>query len=95
MEHSPEELLDLVVDQTSFIRFVEALAEERTEAKAIEAANPQRYCVDGAHNWKNAEIDNFLEGCLDYFTPKPVHTPEQTPSWRMFAEFLYHGKIIE
>jgi hypothetical protein len=91
----PEELLDEVRDKESFVAFVEALAAERSDAERIERENPDRYCLDGAHNWKNADIASFLYASLDYFDDKPFHTPEAKPSWKMFADFLYHGKIIE
>jgi hypothetical protein len=91
----PEELLDKVQDRESFIAFVEALAAEREDAQRIERENPHRYMVDGAHDWKNAEIGEFLYAALDYFDDKPFHKPESEPSWKMFAEFLYFGKIIE
>lgn len=91
----PEELLDAVTDRDTFVAFVSALAAEREEATAIEQANPKAYCVDGALGWKNGDIASYLGACLDYFTEKPFHKPERGPSWRMLAEFLYQGKIIE
>ena len=91
----PEELLDHVRDRDSFIAFVRALALEREEAEQIERDDPETYSVDGANNWKNGDIASYLFAALDYFTDKPLHTPESEPSWGMFAEFLYFGKIIE
>ena len=61
----------------------------------IKRVNPQTYQVDGAHNWKNGNIDGFLYAAMQYFHPKPLHQPEAVPSWRMFAEFLWCGKIME
>jgi len=92
---SPEELLERVTDRDTFIAFVEALADERAAAAEIEQAEPQAYMLDGAHNWKNGDINGFLYAALQYFEPKPYHQPESEPSWRMFAEFLWCGKIIE
>jgi hypothetical protein len=92
---SPEELLQRVTDRDSFIAFVKALADERAEAAEVERADPQRYTLDGAHDWKNGDIEGFLYAALDYFSPKPFHRPETEPSWRMFADFLWCGKIIE
>lgn len=92
---SPEELLDSVVDRDSFITFVRALAEEREEAERMEHDEPVRYQLGGAHNWQNGSISSFLYAALDYFEPKPFHQPEAAPSWRMFAEFLFVGKIYE
>jgi hypothetical protein len=92
---TPEELLDAVVDKNTFIAFVSALADEREEAEEIERADPKAYSVDGALGWKNGDIAAFLNASLEYFTEGPFHKPARKLSWRMFAEFLYHGKIIE
>jgi hypothetical protein len=91
----PDDLIDEVRDRDSFIAFVNALAKEREDAARIERENPDVYVVDGAHDWKNADIASYLFACLDYFTEKPFHTPDAEPNWRMFAEFLWCGKIIE
>lgn len=53
------------------------------------------YVVDGALDWKNADIQSFLYAALEYFVPGPFHTPDNEPNWKMFAEFLYCGKIYE
>ncbi len=82
----PEDLLDLVNSRDSFISFVRALASERADAMRIEGDNPNVYVVDGAHNWKNADIASYLYACLDYFSHKPFHKPDSEPNWRMFAE---------
>ena len=92
---TPETLLERVTDRDSFIAFVEALAAERADAAEIERANPQTYIVDGAHNWKNGDIDGFLSAALRYFDPGPDHQAQSEPSWRVFAEILWCGKIIE
>ncbi|HUE73241.1 MAG TPA: hypothetical protein VMP01_20310 [Pirellulaceae bacterium] len=92
---TPEELLERVTDRDSFIAFVRALAEEREVAAEIERANPKAYSVDGAHNWKNGTIEDFLYAALDYFEPGRYHQPISDPSWRVFAEILWCGKIIE
>ena len=90
-----ELLLQNVRDRETFVAFVRALAAEREEAEKLEKENPQAYMVDGAHNWKNADIASYLYAALDYFEEKPLHRPECEPSWHMFAAFLYCGKIIE
>lgn len=92
---SPEELLEKVIDRESFIAFVESLARERETAEQLEQDEPVRYQLGGAHGWQNESISSFLHGCMNYFDPKPFHQPESSPSWKMFAEFLYHGKIWE
>jgi hypothetical protein len=91
----PEVLLESVIDRESFIAFVRALATEREEAERMERADPDRYQLGGASNWQNGDISAFLWAALEYFEPGPYHQPEDTPSWRMLAEFLYFGKIYE
>jgi hypothetical protein len=88
------ELYDFVVDQESFIAFVTALADERQAAQELEKRDPIMY-MDGALGWANCDIQSFLYNCLDYFEKKPFSQPEKEPSWRMFADFLHRGKIIE
>ena len=92
----PESLLDGVYDRNSFIAFVQSLAEERELAQQIERDNPDRYIVDGALGWKNGNIPQFLGAALDYFTDGPLKEPiPDQPTWKMFAEILWCGKIIE
>lgn len=88
-------LLEQVKDQESFVRFVVALAEERRAAAEDEKAQPQRHMIDGARGWSNADIASFLEAGLAYFGGGVFHKPEKEPSWRMFADFLWFGKIYE
>ena len=92
----PEELHDKVVDRDSFIAFVRALAEDRSRAMEIEAQHPEAYSVDGALGWANGDIPSFLWACLEYFTDGPLkEKPSDEATWQVFADILYHGKIIE
>jgi hypothetical protein len=90
-----DDLLDQVTDKQTFIRFVQALADERERAQEIENKHPKVYVVDGALGWKNGDISSFLYAALECFTSQPVSYSDQSPSWKMFAEFLYFGKIYE
>jgi hypothetical protein len=94
---SPEALLDGVVDQDTFIEFVDALADEREKAEQMEREDPvgYQYRLGGALNWQNGDISSFLNAAIRYFEEGKFHQPEEVPSWKMFAEFLYFGKIIE
>ena len=91
---APDQLLDRVVDKSSFIAFVEALAAERREAEQLERDHPLKYQLGGALNWHNGTISSFLEAALECFED-PAANEHPNPSWRLFAEFLYCGKIIE
>jgi hypothetical protein len=88
--------LEAVCDRETFIAFVEALAYERELAQGIERDNPSRYIVDGALGWMNGDIPQFLGAALDYFVDGPLKEPiPDQPTWKMFAEMLWCGKIIE
>ena len=75
--------------------FAMALAAERRDAANIDADNPQRYMLDGAHGWANGDIPAFLEAACEYFGSVPDGEPVPEPSWKVFAEILWCGKIIE
>jgi hypothetical protein len=92
---SPDEMIEEVMDRDTFLAFVLALAEERRVAERMEREDPVTYQLDGALRWQNGDISAFLEASLCYFESRPFHRPEEVPSWRMFAEFLYFGKIYE
>ncbi len=89
------ELLENVHDRDTFLALVRALAEEREAAEALEREDPTRYSLGGAYDWQNADIASFLYAACEYFADRPLSPPETEPSWRMFAQFLWCGKIIE
>lgn len=90
-----EELLDRVVDRESFVVFVRTMAAESETAAEMVAASPDKYRYASALGWENTTISDFLYCSLLYFDSSPLRCPETVPSWRMFAEFLYFGKIWE
>ena len=89
------ELLEQVQDRDSFLAFVHALADERERAAILERQEPIRFSLGGAFDWQNGDIESYLRAASDYFTERPLSSPETEPSWRMFADFLWCGKIIE
>jgi hypothetical protein len=95
-EHSPEELLDMVDSRETFLTFVAALIEDRQQADALEAGDPQRYRWSGANGWENGTIAMFLEGALAYAqSPNWPERQSDAPTWRDLAKFLFLGKIYE
>jgi hypothetical protein len=86
---SLRELLEEVDSRESFIAFVEALAKEREAAEKLERADPERYGTYGALGWENGRISSFLDAGLTRFES---WRDEEPPTWRAFAEFLYHGR---
>ena len=93
---SPEELLDAVNSRETFLAFVGALVDDRREADAIEASNPQGYRWAGANGWQNGTIAMFLEGALAYAQSSNwADRQSDAPTWADLARFLFLGKIYE
>ena len=92
---TPEDLLDKVCDRKTFVEFVFALASERERAAELEQEDPNHYMVNGALGWSNADIPSFLSACMYNLSELRPDESEPAPSWRLFAETLWDGKIIE
>jgi hypothetical protein len=92
---TPEDLLDLVVDRDSFIAFVKALAAERQEAEKMERDRPDHYQYGGALDWQHSDISMYLDAAVACFQAEADYESSVTPTWKLFAEFLYYGKIYE
>jgi hypothetical protein len=87
------ELLERVNDRDSLIAFVEAFIAERESAETLESEQPHRYAMGGTLDWQNSDISSFLDGACQF-----LHHHVQDgdpPTWRMIAEFLWCGKIME
>ncbi len=89
---SVEDLLGEVDSAASFIAFARALAKEREQAAEIEHHHPEKYRVDGALDWKNADIASFIYSGLTAVERLPRDAPA---TWSIMARFLYSGKIYE
>lgn len=87
------DVLETVHDESSFLRFVEALLAERREVEALAPT------IDGFQgDWANQSIAAFLDAAhawaLDSsFGERPG--PKSANLWRIFADFLYAGRGYE
>jgi hypothetical protein len=81
--HELNELLDQVVDESTFLVFVEALAADHRMAP---------------RGWQNPTVASFLEAGANWARDskfgKTQGMGDATP-WKRFALFLYCGKIYE
>lgn len=53
-----------VYDKAVFIRFVEALIDDRQHAEEVEQANPGKYSMGGANGWQSGSISSFLDAAV-------------------------------
>jgi hypothetical protein len=85
--------LESVVDEKSFLRFVEALAAER------DAVEPLAETSDGFRGeWANQTISQFLHAASAWakdsdFAQRPG--PKPSNPWQLFATFLWAGRSYE
>jgi hypothetical protein len=98
MHDEPHELLEAVVDEASFLKFVVALREDReAEVSAQKIKNVDSF-GRGPNDWENHTIEAFLEAASSWAEDsdfgKTQGLTDANP-WKKFAVFLYCGKIYE
>jgi len=79
------DLLEQVIDRDTFLNFVAALMRDRKQ----EATKAE---------WQNDTIEQYLESGLAWAKTTDMGKTQglnQDNLWRVFAEFLYLGKIYE
>lgn len=93
--------LEAVVDETTFLAFVEALADDRRVADrtAADAAGEVQDAAGEVQNsWENDSIQDFLEAGHAWAQDSAFGAKQGLASaspWKKFAVFLYCGKIYE
>lgn len=95
---SLNESLDLVSDSTTFLNFVKQLILDREDEVRKEKLNPQPPYSRGANGWENGSIETFLEAAIAWAEDSDFGERQGLSSdnpWRLFAVFLYCGKIYE
>jgi len=94
---APEDLVELVVDQESFLKFVEALRKDREMSDSQENENPSSPFGSAALGWQNGSIESFLEAGIGWAedTDFGVLRLGNVSPWRLFSEFLLAGKQYE
>lgn len=85
--------LDFVVDEASFIFFVEALVAERRTVEALSETS------DGFRGeWANQSIAQFLEAAAIWAKDSQFGQrlgPKSANPWKLFAMFLQAGRSYE
>ena len=90
--------LTAVHDQESFLTFVRQLIVDRTTSADAEVKKLYSPYAPDAGGWANTTIEDFLEASCawaeDSGFGRTQDLADATP-WRLFANFLYCGKIYE
>jgi hypothetical protein len=89
-----DKLLETVDGPESFLEFVRKLRED----KMSEANHPVDEFGRGASGWENHTIEDFLEAAIAWADDSSFGIEQGLRdglSWKLFATFLYCGKIYE
>lgn len=91
-------ILDSVNDEQSFLRFLQALAEDWEDEQHKELANPSPPYCPGANGWKNGTIGAYLDAAFQWgdssFDGLRLYEKPSNP-WKRAADILYMGKLYE
>jgi hypothetical protein len=92
-----ETMLEAVVDEQTFLRFLEALAVDWEDGHQ----NPASSYGRDANGWENGTIGAYLDASASWGQasinglPQKAAYEKPSNSWRRAAQILYMGKIYE
>lgn len=92
--HELARLLERVVDEASFLEFVEALVADRR----LDASGSLDEAGRGSNGWENHTIESFLAAATAWARDSTFGRCQglgDAHPWKRFAVFLYCGKIYE
>jgi hypothetical protein len=98
MSKDPDEAVEEVVDEESFIEFVGVLAANRSEPDEMERQEPNSVYGRSKNGWEHGSIEAFLDAACRWGTQSingmPL-LPKSTNPWRRCADVLLAGKFYE
>ena len=92
------ELSDAVIDEASFLSFVNALCNDRADEVGKERERLSSPFGPGANGWENGSIEAFLEAAVAWGEASKNGMSEYTPPsnpWKRAAQILHAGKFYE
>nr|WP_198980322.1 hypothetical protein [Herbaspirillum sp. ASV7] len=98
METQLESARDAVVDELSFINFLNVLSADWFAETELHAASPQSPYSAGALGWENGNIGAFLKASARWVENSrngPQFYEIPTNPWRRVADIMFMGKIYE
>ena len=98
MSQKPSEAIESVVDEESFIEFLNVLAADRADEVEKERITPSSPYGPGVNGWENGSIEAFLDAASRWaeqsINGMPLLEKSMNP-WRRCADILYAGKFYE
>lgn len=94
---TPEDFLDKVKDEKTFLKFLLILSMDWEKEQEIEERNPSSPYSSGAMGWENGTIGAFLESAHACGTAhlKNGGLEPDANVWKKAASIIYSGKIYE
>jgi hypothetical protein len=92
------DFLNQVVDESTFLAFARALADDRRASVEAEALRPSSPYGSEARDWENVTIERFLDAAVGWAEDTELGKSQgilESNPWKRFAAFLYCGKIYE
>jgi hypothetical protein len=92
--------LEAIVDEETFVDFLEALSADWADERAREAVSPSNPYGPGANGWENTAFSDILEATVACWRDNrrmggsPVDETTGN-AWRAAATIIYHGKYYE
>ena len=83
-------LADASVSRETFVKFVQALADDESDERRSDQLSPPPSWGPGWNGWEHGTIGDFLDAAV-----AAGHSLPEEPSWRGFAWFLLRGKYYE
>lgn len=100
---SPEELVNKVTDESSFLIFAKALLADRRATDEKEKKEESSPYGPDSGGWENTTIADYLDGGIAWAEDSKFGTEMAFPEyeikeenpWRRFAAFLMAAKVYE
>lgn len=98
MERQLQSARDAVVDEVSFLNFLNVLSTDWFAENELHATSPQSPYSAGALGWENGNIGAFLEAAARWAERSRnglqfYEVPQN--QWRRLADIMFMGKIYE
>jgi hypothetical protein len=95
MTQTPEDLVDDVVDEATFIAFLKSLSGDFERERRLEQEQPSPRYGPGALGWQHYDIGAYLDAAAAWAEAWGRETRRHANPWRAAAEILLGGKHYE